>query len=349
MLGELFFQLLQVALGQRDALSRPMSEDEWGRIFWEAKRQGIVGVMADGLDRLPREQLPPESVSADFIKFLVKIEFNYRQQCECAAELTHIFGKEGYRSSVLKGVSVAQYYPRPQHRSCGDIDLWVIPRDTSESRYHLTQWLKNHYEVPMVVWHHIDARIFDKVKTEIHIYPAWMYNPIKNRFLQHFFRQETDRQMSVDSSLGFACTTVQFDAVYSLIHTFHHLLEEGVGLRHIIDYYYVLSALPKDSYGEVLLVTDHLGLGRFVGAMMWILNKAFKLPEEELLCKANEEEGRFLLKEVLASGNFGQSRRDGKGRNTFKRWRMLLKHYPSEVLWMHPWKIWHRCWRFMHN
>ena len=69
--------------------------------------------------------------------------------------------------------------------------------------------------------------------------------------------------------------------------------------------------------------------------------------EDWMLCEPNEKEGRFLLSEIMAGGNFGKSRQDEKVRNSFSRWMMMLKHYPSEVLWMVPWKVWHKGWRLV--
>ena len=51
----------------------------------------------------------------------------YRQHVQRAAELTRRFRSVGFKSCVLKGVGMAQYYPEPERRLFGDIDLWVGP------------------------------------------------------------------------------------------------------------------------------------------------------------------------------------------------------------------------------
>ena len=68
-----------------------------------------------------------------------------------------------------------------------------------------------------------------------------------------------------------------------------------------------------------------------------------------MLCELDEKEGRFLLSEIMAGGNFGQTRTDGKVRNSLSRWMMMVKHYPSEVLWMVPWKGWHKLWSMVNG
>lgn len=83
--------------------------------------------------------------------------------------------------------------------------------------------------------------------------------------------------------------------------------------------------------------------------MMWVLKEACGMSSENMLCEPNEIEGNFLLCEIMAGGNFGKSRTDGLNRNSLSRYRVMVQHYPSEVLWMIPWKVWHKGWRIMNN
>jgi hypothetical protein len=92
-----------------------------------------------------------------------------------------------------------------------------------------------------------------------------------------------------------------------------------------------------------------IGLEKFTSAMMWVMKEVCRMPAAELLCEPNVKEGKFLLSEIMAGGNFGQTRQDGKSRNTVGRWMMMVRHYPSEVLWMVPWKCWHWCCRMLHR
>ena len=155
--------------------------------------------------------------------------------------------------------------------------------------------------------------------------------------------------MVVKEELGFACPTLRFNAVYSLVHLYHHLIEEGVGIRHIIDYYYILKALPAQENEGVLKDLRHFGLLKLASAMMWALQEVCGMPMEYALCEPNEKEGRFLLDEIMRGGNFGHHRKDNRLRNTATRMLALLPHYPSEVLWVVPWKLWHKCWRLLYG
>ena len=149
--------------------------------------------------------------------------------------------------------------------------------------------------------------------------------------------------------MGIAYPSVQFNAVYSLVHFYHHLIEEGVGLRHVVDYYYILKALPNREKADVVSGLKRLGLFGLSSAVMWVLQEVFNLQSVFLLCEPNEKEGRFLLDEIMRGGNFGHYRNDKRKRNSAVRMFALLPHYPKEVLWVVPWKLWHKCWRLFNR
>lgn len=341
---ELFIELLQVSLGARDKLSRTPSLAEWIVLFNESQKQAIVGVLINGIEKLPDSQRPSQEVILQWIGLVQMVETTYMLQCKRVHELTKLFSDAGYPSCVLKGLGFSQYYPIPARRQGGDIDLWVDGK-----RENLMMWLRNQCEVEDVVWHHVDAKIFPDVETEIHFHPGWLYNPFKNRKLQHWFKEHQEQQMMMDENLGFAYPTVRFNAVYSLVHLYHHLIEEGVGIRHIVDYYYILSFLPLKDRDGVVANLKRFGLMKLAGAMMWVLQQVCGMSSDYLICEPNEKEGRFLLDEIMRGGNFGKYRRDNLRRNTVARMLALLPHYPSEVLWVVPWKLWHKVWRMVNS
>lgn len=350
----LLFELIQVALGTRDRLSHGPNAAEWVALYQESQRQAVVGVMVDGLECLPQDQLPPKEMLLQWIGLVQMNESACRLHQERARELTTLLDDAGYRSCVLKGIATAQLYPRPARRQCGDIDVWVAPKVNGEGlkvhgfRKELTKWIKTLCSVGHSEWHHIEAKFFRDVSVEVHFHPAWLYNPIHNRKLQRFFEQKMEESM-IERSDGFNYPTPDFDVVFSLVHTFHHLLEEGVGMRHIVDYFYILKALPQNEREKSYEIIRVLGLEKFLRAMTWVLQNACGLSSEFLLCNPNETEGKFLFNEIMAGGNFGKARIDGLTRNSFSRYMVMVKHYPSEVLWMVPWKGWHKCWRMLNR
>lgn len=368
-MNKIFFELLQVALGMRERLSRVPSAREWGALYDEAERQAVVGVLLGGLERLPEEQLPPLEVKLQWIGEVQMMEAEYRQHVERSRELAEKVRAVGFENCVLKGVAMARYYPEPSRRQCGDIDLWTFGR-----RKDVMKWLRSQYEIGHNVWHNVGVEVFDDVPVEIHFHPGWLWNPFHNKRLQSFFDHESHAlelcslatsgtQELHESSMGFKVPRLEFDAVFSLVHTYRHLIAGGVGLRHVVDYFYVLRAarlngflrpseqastarVPLNSLIEEL---KQLGMLKFAGAVMWMMKEVCGMSESELLCEPNEKEGRFLLSEIMAGGNFGQFSDETNERGLVAQLVTMLPHYPNEILWVLPWKGWHRCWRMVNG
>ncbi len=385
----LFLELLQVALGTRECLSQVPSARKWDAIYDEAERQAVVGVMLGGLERLPQEQLPSILFKLNWIGTVQMLEASSQVNMQRTRDLYVLFRDANrlreksdskgqiWNCCVLKGVAVARYYPKPERRQCGDIDFWVIPRDSSElgalceqseqvraksfesvGKYKVSSWkfrksvmtwLRSQYEIGHNVWHNVEVKVFEDVPVEVHFHPGWLWNPWHNKRLQKFF-ESFEHEIQESDELGFPVQSVVFDAVYLLVHMFRHMVAEGVGLRHVVDYYYVVSQLKdKNEKLRVVETLRSLHMMKFTGAMMWVLQEVCGMPKEELLCEPNEKEGKFLLEEIKRGGNFGLYSNDNKERSVVAQLFVMLPHYPNEILWIVPWKCWHRFWRITHR
>lgn len=348
-----FFELLQVSLGNRSELTDLPTSEEWLRFLYEAQRQAVVGVMLDGLERLSEQQRPPTEVLLQWIGVTQMIEQQSRNNEKRAKNLTEIFKEAGYDSCILKGIGISRLYPNPYRRQTGDIDLWV-----RGNRKEVMGWIRSNYEFQPPVWHNVGVDFFCDVPVEVHFHPSWLWNPFLNSRLQKFFEEEWERIDVSKYRNEYNIPSIEFQAIACLSHTYRHMIAEGVGLRHVVDYYYILKRLYEERqvfyHGQsnkhvidgLVAKINSFGLQKFLAAMMWVLKYACGMPEKWKLCEPNEKEGRFLLEEVMAAGNFGLQR---KGMalpvNSLRRYWIMGHHYPHEVLWQIPWKVWHWGWR----
>ena len=80
-----------------------------------------------------------------------------------------------------------------------------------------------------------------------------------------------------------------------------------------------------------------------------MLGHVFGLEREYMLCEPDEKEGRFILDEIMQTGNFGHGDTRYLGYSKLKRMTRhglyLLMHYPSEVLWTPIWLVYHKVWK----
>ena len=164
--------------------------------------------------------------------------------------------------------------------------------------------------------------------------------------------------VSLPDGIGeIAIPTTAFNVIYQLTHLYHHFFDEGIGMRQIIDYYYVVSMLNVNCEMLTWLPKElkHLGLWNFAGAVMYVLHEALGLPEEKMIAPMDEKRGKLLLAEILNGGNFGQHftkyehfTQQGMAKKYFlKIWRNMhfVRYYPAEALSEPIFRTWHFFWR----
>lgn len=358
---QLFFELIQITVGAKDNFQRMPISYEWDQLYHHAVKQSLAGVLLDGIKKVKATQKELDrNLLLGWIGIQQMAISRNRLQNERTIELCELLEKAGFKCCILKGQGTSLYYEYPEHRQCGDIDVWVTKEGgckTDDVRREIIQYAKSKgYSIGHVDIKHSDISFFEDVPVEVHFTPSWMYNPITNKRLQRFLSNQSRRQFAnMDEPAGYTHTTVDFDLVFSLVHIYRHVFSEGIGLRQLMDYYYILLRSSMEQRKEAFRIVCSLKMTSFAGGIMWILKECFGMREDYLLCHTNEQHGQYILSEVLMAGNFGRydnrlhrvdhNKKVKRGIVQLKRNLRFINYYPSEVLWSPIWKVWHYVWR----
>ena len=350
-----FFLILQLAVGKHIKNAIHIKENDWHSIYEIATKQSLVGVMMEGIQRLSESdniQKPPLPLLYEWIGIAEHIKSQNKLMDERSAMLTRMLKSWGYDSCILKGQGVARLYPKPELRQSGDIDIWV-----KGSRDDVVKVLKEQcIGLSYIDYVNCHAGFFTDAEVEAHFKPTWMYNPFTDRKLQKWIEANKAAQMvNYDKEVKFCYPTIEFNLVFSLIHIYRHVFQEGIGLRQLMDYYCILTHSNNEERINAYGTLCSFGMKKFVAAVMHVIRVVFGIEESLLLCKPNVVNGDFLLGEIIRGGNFGHyddrnnNLSDGKkirkGIDNMKRNVRFIEQYPSEVLWMPIWKMWHWGWR----
>jgi len=358
------FLFLRYCLEDKVDLSMVVSNMDWRQLYSFATKQTIIGICFDGIRRLSEEypeELKKNPIERDLLMTWMGVSQQIRRQNMkvngVAAKLYSMLREDGLRCCILKGQGNALMYPNAYSRNPGDIDVWV-----NASREQITEYAKKHFELgDDIRYQHIETSV-DGVPVELHFFPCTMNNPIYNAHLQKWFKRNADLQcsnvVSLPDCIGeIAIPTTAFNVIYQLTHLYHHFFDEGIGMRQIIDYYYVVSMLNVNCEMLTWLQKDlkHLGLWKFAGAVMYVLHEALGLSGEKMIAPMDEKRGKLLLAEILDGGNFGQHftkyghfTQQGMAKKYFlKIWRNMhfVRYYPAEALSEPIFRTWHFFWR----
>ena len=294
----MFYGLLRAAMNG-DHFTAPLTDDAWRAVFAEAHRQSLVGVLwtVAQHQQLPMEVALPWASEAETIRGL-----NALLNSE-AARLTELFEREGRQTAILKGQANARLYPDPLSRQPGDIDIWV-----SGGKQLVTELVERclpSKREPTTSYHHIHLPTNERgVDVEVHFRPAsGNFNPLTNRRLQRWLEQEIQHTTKVAE--GFNVPTMAFALAMQLAHVQRHFLGSGVGLRHVCDYYRLLCLSTEDDRSQLAASLAPFGLKHVGGALMWVLQQVLGLDDRLLLCQPDSRRGEWMLREIMAGGNFG--------------------------------------------
>ena len=365
-----FFDFLKYCLGSKEDMSKVIAGMDWRKLYSFASRQAILGLCFDGIERLGKEY--PEELRLNpigrelLMSWMGKAQQICRQNMKVnvvASKLYSMLRENGFRCCILKGQGNALMYSNPYSRTPGDVDVWV-----NASREEITEYAKCHFKLEDDIrFHHLETTL-DGVPVELHFFPCTMNNPIYHARLQKWFRRNVDLQCShilelPDGAGEIAVPTLAFNVIYQLCHLYHHFFDEGIGMRQIIDYYYVvisdyLLVINDESLGirdTLHRELKHIGLWKFAGAVMYVLHEVLELPEEKMIAPMDEKRGKLLLAEILNGGNFGRYftkyghfTQQGMAKKYFlKIWRNMhfVRYYPAEALSEPIFRTWHFFWR----
>lgn len=349
-----FFELLQIAIGQGKALSTTPNETQWQELYMFAKKQALIGILFKGIEIIPIVQRPPKSLLLKWGITTNQIKNINLELDKKISKLSEQFQKAGFKSIVLKGRSFTHYYKVDEldkYRTPGDIDVWLDGR-----RDDIINYVSSIMPNSKILYHHIDFPKVDGIDVEVHFTPSWMNSFFTNRKLQSYFIKNKNSLFNKINTKNVIFPNLSFNRIYVLVHIYRHLFGTGIGLKQLLDYYYILKqGFCEEERIETMRILTSFKMKKFTGAVMWVLQKVFYMDEMYLLTEPNEKEGKFLLYEILHSGNFGQydnrmlrTKNDSDlswGIKKLKRNFRFITNYPSEVLWSPFFKIWHFMWR----
>ena len=413
---QIFLDFLRFSIGSESEVPSSLKEVDWKELYAIAKKQCLVGVLFDGIKKLPAEHvgMKKELLLQWMAESQMLEKANVRQN-DAAIQVSEWFRKKGFRTCILKGQGNALMYLNPYSRTPGDIDIWVEGGDK-----RVISFVRSISPHEKACYHHIEFPSYKGVEVEVHYRPSFLLCFWHDRKLQKYYESVKEEQFSHRVMLGeqgeIAIPTVEFNIIFQLTHIYSHLMNEGIGLRQLLDYYYVLCDFYKvyqksskitpslftlkegstshpaplssgarektalrcseplrykdggpskvspdcagwDRLGVVQKELKELGLWKFAGGIMYIMQVVFGMPASQLIVPPNEKYGKFVLNEVLEAGNFGkhdERNRFGKsklGHNLQRVYRdiRLVRYFPAEAMSEPIFRTWHFFWRLKHR
>jgi len=350
----IYIEFLQYSLNTHICLPQSAKSIDWKQMLIWAERQAVVGVIYGGIQKAGKAIGMPFDDLMEWIGYANQIEHQNRILNHQCIEIATLLENEGFTYCILKGQGNAMMYPNPLLRMSGDIDVWV----DGKNKEAIICFAKHHLTDVKVAYHHVGGVMDNGVRVELHFFPGFTFNPLYSYRQRKFSEESKEKQFAhkiklIKTENEIFTPTFDFNVIYQLSHIFKHFISGGIGLRQMIDYYYLLKTTDNtgsefwspvsgiETSAERTLKS--LGLWKFAGAVMYVMKEVLGLEEKYLIFPNNEKQGKLLLKAILEDGNFGQHaefmQERANNSSHLARYFILTKHslkrfpaYPIETI-----------------
>lgn len=290
-----------------------LQEADWEDVFREARSQAVILQAYDAVGTY--KQWVPETVYQQWFQLATKILRRNMQVQLAQNALVQLLEENGLAYAILKGTSSASYYPRPELRSLGDIDFLIDMKQEQQVRRCLEQ---AGYETEGKDTDHHALYIRGKVPHEMHFQPAGVPDGAAGvRFSQYLEDLLQTVVPTACDMASFAAPDQAHHGVIILLHTLHHVLGGGIGLRHLCDWAVVVQVTAEADFwqGELVPLMEECGVLRFASVITRICADVLgtvcpawcEVVEADLL--------EAVLQDILNGGNFGRKELD-RGRES---------------------------------
>lgn len=267
-LNNVFFNIVRLGIGH--ALSTDIKDvAEWVAIKNLAEKQGLSAIIIDGIEKLPVALRPPKEKLLEWIgEVLQGYEYRYDLYKRAIRVLAEYYDSHGYKMMVLKGYACSLDWPKPEHRPCGDIDIWLFGKqkeadvdlakekgiiiDKSHHHHTVFNWgqftVENHYDFVNVHAHKSSAEL-EKVFKEL------------GKDDSHYLEVK-------DASTG-AVTKVylpspNLHALFLIKHMVSHFAAAEISLRQVLDWAFFVEKHGKEvDWGWLQVTLDKYHMKEF--------------------------------------------------------------------------------------
>lgn len=231
--------------------------------------------------------------------------------------------EHGIDAILLKGSGTAAWYPVPELRKSGDVDLLL--KDEKQTRYALTLLNEKGFRTTedQLAHHHIVCESPDRIAVELHMSLAEPFDSERtNRFLAECQKGYFTHRRTVDSmGVTFELASDGYHAFYLLLHMLQHYVRAGFGLKLLCDWVVFWDSDVSDEEKEnfLKLVSGSGTLG-FAEMMTQVCVRYLGLHEEKVLFLLRAHEASApkkridlteeLMAEIFEAEEFGHSSSD---------------------------------------
>lgn len=286
-----------------------MSAQNWWSLFRLLQRNHVAALVSEVFDKMPKEMLPPRAVLIPWLAERDKATEWARYQKDVQDDIVDTLQKHGIQTLVLKGTHIATYYPHPELREFGDLDLYFFDKHDETDRV-----AKKELGVSISdKSHHHTKYDYRGVTVESHYDFVNTHYPPSNRNYETLLKEQVP--------------SPTFEVLFLLRHMACHFAASRITLRDLVDWTLTCRALnDKVDWGRVQDIATEYGMSSFVRALSIVAEHQLGISMPLQLSNGPDDiADRDLFERDIVYGSVEDHAADGIGRLgwKFRRWNAL--------------------------
>lgn len=334
--SNILITLTRAGLGNGGEWPQTAGEIDWSEVIRLAAAQGVLAIAWDGLQALivqkmiPDNEQPSREVLLRWLANVDSIEKSYARQKAAIHKLASFYNRNGFEVMLLKGYGLSLCYPTPEHRPCGDIDIWLYGRQQeADALLHKTHGVKINEDK-----HHHTTFTVNGILVENHLNFLNINTHRSNVAFEHELRWLVNlgprRQLAMDDTI-INLPPSDFNALFLLKHTAGHFVTAETSLRHLCDWAMFIKHYSDINWTYIYNTAKYYNLDRFLAIINRICAEKLGVDTAKfcgIISKDKELTDRVLLD--IISPEFDEAQ---PTQNIFK-----LIAFRSRRWWAKRWK-----------
>lgn len=255
-------------------LFEQLTLEDWGLLHQLSREQGVLAIVFNALEDV--QLMIPTKLRLKWALGSLQIENRFYKQERLANEICAEYSRYDIKPIVLKGFALSRYYPVPAHRECGDFDCYLLGE--FERGNTIAQKVGAKVRFDDYKHSHIN---YKGLMIENHKFCTAIRGPKINKHFEKYLQE-----LLLDNNYGTTplnggliySPSPTFNALFLLKHTMVHFLYEGIKIRHLLDWAYLISNEKENINWDIV---EHwcnlLNLSKFVAMLNETIDRCFEL------------------------------------------------------------------------
>ena len=267
-------------------------------VLKEANQQAVLTLMKVEKETSPDFYL----MHAQTLVNNVRIDYEH-------AEAHRLMMKAEIPYVILKGSASAAYYPEPLFRTMGDVDLLIAKSDfhktdaiLRKNGFHPVE--KNDNECHLA-YH---RRTYGATSTwEVHWKPNGIPSGKTGAKIETYLADIIAKAERRNISEGeYMAPTAFHHGLVMLLHVAGHLINTGIGLRHLCDWAVFVAKFSDEEFCEMFEdKLKEVGLWRFAQLLTQLSVKYLHGPAKRWCGVGDDDYLEMMMADIMNGGNFG--------------------------------------------